>query len=193
MKQAERLGRRHHTAVAFALALGFISFGIPEAHGQQATSFEQLQLLVKPGDTVTVTDSSSQISKGRIAELTNSSLRLVVGGVVRDIAATDVSEVKQRRSDSLGNGARNGAIAGAAFGTLSAILADCNSDSCAGERVAVIGVTTFFGVGIGVGVDALITRMHVVYRRPLGRTSVRFNIAPVIDKRQKGIALSVRF
>lgn len=193
MKQSKRSAPPHHTVAAFVIALGFMFFGLLEAHAQQATSFEQLQLLVKPGDTVTVTESTGQLSKGKIAELTRSSLRLVVGGVVRDIAATDVSEVKQRRSDPLGNGARNGAIAGAAFGTFSAFFGDCPRGSCGGQRVAIVGVMGAFGAGLGVGVDALIIRTKVVYRGPVGPASVRFNIAPVIDKRRKGIALSVRF
>jgi hypothetical protein len=167
------------------------SFGFWEAHAQEATSFEQLKLLVKPGDTVTVKESSGQITKGKVAELTGSSLRLVAGGGVRDMADRDVLEIRQRRGDSLGNGAMIGAIAGGAFGTFSAFLSDCGSDPCAAERMAVIGVTTGLGVGIGVGIDALITRTKLVYRGSVRQ--VRFSIAPVMDKQRRGLALSVRF
>jgi hypothetical protein len=193
MKQAERSARRQHAAVTIALVFLLMSFGFSEAHAQEATSFEQLKLLVKPGDTVTVRESSGQITKGKIAAMTGSSLRLVSGSGIRDMADRDVVEVRQRRGDSLGNGAINGAIAGAAFGTLSAFLGDCLSDPCAGERVAVIGVVTGLGAGIGVGIDALIIKTKVVYRGPLRESNIRLNITPVMDKQRKGIAVSMRF
>lgn len=193
MKQAERSARRQHTAVTIASVFLLMSFGFSEAHAQEATSFEQLKLLVKPGDTVTVRESSGQITKGKIAAMTGSSLRLVSGSGIRDMADRDVVEVRQRRGDSLGNGAINGAIAGAAFGTLSAFLGDCLSDPCTAERVAVIGVVTGLGAGIGVGIDALIIKTKVVYRGPLRESNIRLNITPVMDKQRKGIAVSMRF
>jgi len=82
MKQAERSARRRHTVNTIAVVLVLMSFGFREARAQQATSFEQLKLLLEPGDTVTVTESSGQITKGKIEALTGSSLRLVAGGGV---------------------------------------------------------------------------------------------------------------
>jgi len=193
MKQAERSARRRHTVNTIAVVLVLMSFGFREARAQQATSFEQLKLLLEPGDTVTVTESSGQITKGKIEALTGTSLRLVAGGGVREMADRDVLEIRQRRGDSLGNGAIIGAIAGGAFGTLSAFLGDCLNDPCTAERAAVIGVTTGLGVGIGVGIDALITKTKVIYRGSGRQVTVRFNIRPVMDRQRKGVALSVRF
>jgi hypothetical protein len=193
MKQAERSARRNRIAVAMAVMLGLISFGCLEAHAQEATSFEQLKVIVKPGDKVRVTEATGQITKGKIAGFAGSSLRLAEGGGIREFAEKDVLEIKQRRADSLHNGAITGLIAGAAFGTLSAFLGDCLSDPCTAERVAVIAVTSGVGTGIGVGIDALITKTKVVYRGPLKPSTVRLNIAPIIDRRSKGVALSVRF
>src|SRR5262245_53769793 len=52
-----------------------------ECSAQLVSSFEQLQLLVKPGDNIYVTDSLGKTTKGRIAELSPSSLGLVVKGM----------------------------------------------------------------------------------------------------------------
>jgi hypothetical protein len=183
---------KYHVQTALALGLGLLIFGLAEVEAQPATSFEQLQLLVKAGDTVSVTASSGQVIKGKIAQLSRSSIRLVVKGVPRNFAEVDVSEIKQRRSDSLGNGARNGAIAGAVFGVIGAFFSDCRSGSCAGDRVAEVAVTTALCTGIGVGIDALIVGTQVVYR-PRGRITTGFKITPLLTRREKGINVSVSF
>ena len=192
MRQYQRPAGRYHIAAVLAVLPGLSSFGFLEAEAQQAASFEQLLLLVTAGDTVSVTESTGQISKGKIAELSRSSLRLVVDGIARDMAEMAVSEIKQRRADSLGNGARNGAIAGAAFGVFGAFFSDCRG-SCAGDRAAMIGVMSALGAGIGVGVDALIIRTQVIYRGPSRPSATHFNIAPLIRSRNKGVVLSVSF
>jgi hypothetical protein len=183
---------KNHVRTALAVGLWLLGFGLADAEAQQATSFEQLQLLVKAGDTVSVTAFSGQVIKGKVAELSPSSIRLVSNRVAHDLAEADVSEIKQRRADSLGNGARNGAITGAVFGVLGALISDCPSDSCAGDRVGVAGVMTALGTGIGVGIDALIVRTQVVYRSR-GRSSTRFNITSLLQGGNKGIRLSVSF
>jgi hypothetical protein len=47
-----------------------------ESSAQQATSFDQLQLLVKPGDNIYVTDTAGNTTKGRISELSASTIGL---------------------------------------------------------------------------------------------------------------------
>jgi len=114
------------------LAVGVISILLTavECSAQFVSSFEQLQVLVKPGDNIYVTDTAGVTTKGRIEELSSSSLGLVVKGKRRDLTQTDVREIRQWRSDS----ARNGAMIGAAsVGGLIAVLwisaggCDCGS------------------------------------------------------------------
>ena len=45
-----------------------------------AGSFDQLRVLVKPGDTIRVTDGAGQEARGTIAALTSTSLELLVAG-----------------------------------------------------------------------------------------------------------------
>jgi hypothetical protein len=44
-----------------------------------AGSFDQLRVLVKPGDTVTLTDSTGNETRGKILTLSSTSLALSVG------------------------------------------------------------------------------------------------------------------
>jgi hypothetical protein len=43
-------------------------------------SFDQLAVLVKPGDTVTVTDGAGRETRGSIAAVSSASLELMAGG-----------------------------------------------------------------------------------------------------------------
>jgi len=186
----------------FAAGLALISTlgisGMPQAWAQQVSSFQQLQLLVKPGDKVTVVSPSTlKTTVGKIKDLTPSELRLTAGGVERTFSEQDVFEIRQRRPDSL----VNGAIWGAAIlgGGVSALLITaCAIDGCQGEDapllIAAGLIYTGIGAGVGVGIDAMIQGKHPVYRNP-NRTvyAPGFHIAPVLSARRKGVALSYTF
>jgi len=174
------------------LILSFVVFGESAATAQQANTFEQLQVLVEPGDTVSVLDFSGKTSKGTIAKLSRDSLRLVVDGVARDLPQWTVLEIKQRRSDSLANGAIIGAIPGAAWGMWVALFSDCHGN-CAANQAAAIGFSAALGAGIGLGIDALIIRTHTIYRGSGRASSSHFNIAPVLHGGNRGIAMSLSF
>ena len=152
-----------------------------------ATSFEQLQVLVRPGDTVRLTDASFSPVSGRIDTLTSSTLSLVVNGIRRDYERPDVTAIwAAPRTDSLADGARRGFRIGAALGLLSVV-------ACRGECGSILATAVTFaalGAGIGVGMDARDreTRDHLVYRRPAA-SGRRVTITP----QQTGMTMSVRF
>jgi hypothetical protein len=142
-----------------------------------AESFDQLQVLVKPGNTVDVTNAAGYRVSGRIDSLSPSILSLTANGIRRDHAEADVDFIRQRRGDSLANGARWGAGIGAALLAVAIAACDeCQLDSPADYAVAAFatGAYAAMGAGIGVGVDALIRRPQVVYRRPGLAVSLRF-------------------
>jgi hypothetical protein len=89
----------------FALSLWLLVLNPEQASAQQARSFEQLQVLVKPGDSVYVTDLTGRESKGRIRRLSTSSLQIQANGMTRDLMETEVVQIRQWRQDSLRNGA----------------------------------------------------------------------------------------
>ena len=81
---------------------------------QVASSFDQLLVLVKPGDKITVIDVTGRETKGRIGGLSRDALILVTSAGPRQLGEVDVAAISQRRDDSLTNGAIIGAVAGAA-------------------------------------------------------------------------------
>ena len=120
-------------AVASCLALPMSV----EAFAQQAASFEQLQVLAKPGDRVFITDSKGAKTEGKIESLTGLSIPVIHKGISRELLQSDVSEIRKWRSDSLGNGAGIGLGLGLSIGALSLLgLRECD---CPGTKAAAIG------------------------------------------------------
>lgn len=163
------------------------------AAAQVASSFEQLQVLVQPNDKVRVRDVSGNQAQGRIGVVSQSSLRLIVDGAeTREFSPADVLEIRQRRGDSLGNGAIIGLIAGAAFGSVGALIVCAEEANCAAEATGIVLAYGALGAGVGVGVDALIRREQTIYRAP-ARPAASIRISPIVTKDRKGIAVSWKF
>lgn len=180
------------------MVLAFGISGTPKVSAQQVSSFEQLQLLVKPGDKVTVISPTTLKSTvGKIKDLSPSALKLTSGGVDHTFSQQDVLEIRQRRPDSLANGAKWGALI-AGGGTSLVFIIGCSIGGCASEDipffVAAGLVYTGIGAGLGVGIDALIVSRQPIYRNPIRTVSGSgFHVAPVLSNRRKGVALSLTF
>jgi hypothetical protein len=168
----------------------------PVARAQElAGSFDQLRVLVKPGDTVRVTDSTGQEARGTIATLSSTSLELLVEGNRRSFLETDVQTIRQRRSDPLGNGAKWGFGIGAALGLFGGLALASEYDNAA---AAVPLMALFYGglgAGIGVGIDAMISSDQVIFSRTTATsaqvTPVSASSAP--NRRGIGIRASLTF
>ena len=118
---------------------------------QLAGTFDQLRVLVKPGDTLTITDSSGHHVRGKLADLSASSLVLEAAGTRRLFQDTEVGTIEKRGSDSMKNGALIGLSVGAGFGpAIGATTGDWG--------LAAIGALIYGGIGagIGVGFDAMV-------------------------------------
>ena len=187
--------KNHARLLMSSLALLFL---LQEASAQTATSFEQLQVLVQKGDKVSVTDVAGKVTKGRIEDVSTSSLRLVRDRMSIELPEANILEIKKK--DPLGNGAKNGALVGAgAFGGLAALVlfAFCERPECIPTAMA--GTALFAGIGagigaaIGVGIDAIGNRSSTVYRAKPRGSAARIQIAPMLSKESKGVALSISF
>ena len=88
-------------AIVMLMLLGWPAAGYAqtEARAGVAASFEQLQVLVSPGNTVTVIDVAGSQASGRVDSLTPSVLSLDVNGPRRDFSEADVTVIRQRRGD----------------------------------------------------------------------------------------------
>ena len=182
------------TFATASLLTAFLMLSPQPATAQQAHSFEQLQVLVKPGDRIFITDSNLRVTEGRVVGLSRSSLSLRTKTATTDWAESDVMQIRQWRHDSLKNGAIIGTSVGFGLGVLGAYHWCYEWSSCgAGEALAVAAFYGGIGAGIGVGLDALIPAKRTIYAGRT-RTSLRnIRVKPVAGKSRKGVAVAFSF
>jgi hypothetical protein len=153
-----------------------------------AGTFDQLRVLVKPGDTLTLTDAAGQRVQGKLADLSASALELDISGTRRRFQSGDVDVVEKRGADSLKNGALIGLSIGAGFaGTALGLITQEWAYTAVGALIY-----GGIGAGIGAGVDALIEGRRVIYARS-GSAQTSVHIAPILSRSRKGVLLSLNF
>jgi hypothetical protein len=181
--QEESMTRHSSRSITFALFI----LAVASTAGAQgiARSYEQLQLLVRPGDSVSVVDASGREASGKILELSATTLALQVDGTRLEVSEPDARTIRMRRQDPLGNGARNGFITGALFG----LPAMC----CLKTPGVIMVAGLYGGVGaaIGVGIDAMITRRQVIFDRAGTASGVR--VSPLLSRDRRGVQLAIAF
>ena len=156
-------------------------------------SFDQLSVLVKPGDKITVVDARGVRTDGRVGLLSRGTLTLTTPFGMRQLGELDVAEIRQRRGDSLKNGAIIGAVSATTYYVIiGALFAGMDGgDVLVGQ--AITGGVVFAGLGAaaGAGIDALITRRQVIYRKGSHESSV--TLSPLVGRGRRGAAITVRF
>jgi hypothetical protein len=154
---------------------------------EPARSFDELQRRLKPGDTVWVVDAQGREVKGKLRELSGTSLTMDAWGR-QTFRADAVQLVKQKKAHPFWKGAIIGGGAGALLSI--ALIAQDPSEACGCEPLILGGI----GAGAGVAFAALIPRKEfVVYRAPGSSNPVRVSVAPVVAPRARGIALRFVF
>lgn len=179
---------------ATIVCLWLVAPGTVTAQGI-ATSYQELRLLVRTGDKVTVIDHAGQKTSGRITDLSPTSLALMVDGRPREWREAEVATITKRHGDSLANGALIGLGVGAGFAAVAIGISaadDIYDDVNAGEVAAVIAIYGGIGAGIGTGIDALISRHRVIFERKSG-PAVSLMITPQFGPARAGARLSIRF
>lgn len=162
----------------FCLVLG-VALVIPGSAVAQTVPFAQLADHVKVGDVVSMTGPDGRRTNGKIAELTATSLTLLVNDVHRQaFAEAAVSKVAIR--DSRKNGAliglAGGVVPGAWLGTIMTTYCTNEATTCPAAPFVLGAVTGATGAAIGAGIDGLINRaVNVTPRRGAGVT-----VSPVI-------------
>ena len=173
------------TTSVFAAVLVLVG---ASADAQQiAGSFDQLRVLVKLGDRLTVTDEAGARVQGKLIRLSASSLVLDVPNAPREFLEWEVDRIEQRGPDSLKNGALIGLGIGAGFGA--AALAASGADT----RFVAMAALLYSGIGAGIGsgLDALIEGRRLIYAgSPASRTTV--NLLSVPSGPRKSIMVLVR-
>ena len=180
--------------VTIAAVLVWLAAGTPIAEAQElAGSFDQLRVLVKRGDTVTLTDAAGHEVTGSVLDLSPTALAIMVAGTRQEFPAADVSTIKQRRQDSLENGAKWGFATGLGLGLLGGLsVAAGHSEIGVGTAAIIALFYGGLGAGVGVGLDAMVKGNQVIYAN--GRSSAsRFTVAPVVTRRGRAVQVSIGF
>lgn len=167
---------------------------VSAAAQRPANSFDKLSQLIKPGDTVSITEADGGRVKGEVAEVTPSSITLLIShNGDRPGSANSTTKVEERRTfpeaavrrivyrDSLWNGALIGAGVGTLWGPL--------GPSVSLGLVPGIGVGAAIGAAIGTGIDALIT--EPVYESTQHTRSV--TLAPVFRSDRHAVLVCITF
>lgn len=182
------------------LTIGLVVFLLLCAGGTRveaqevASSFEQLAVLVKPGDKISVIDVTGRETRGRVGKLSSDLLILDTSAGLRQLGEVDVAAITQRRSDSLKNGAIIGAAAGAVyFAVILAILTETSDGGGPIVPAAIVGgvLTMGMGAAAGAGIDALISRRQVIYQNSTRRS--RVSVSPMFGNGRRGAAVTVKF
>ncbi len=158
----------------------------------QARSFEQLQVFVADGDTVSVREATGKEFSARVAGVSATELVLMVDGQRRAFHPDDAIRIRQRRGDSLANGTWWGFGIGAGAALLAVAADDSGLVNDAGWAVVAAAVYGGIGAGIGVSVDALIRKREIIYDHGAGGAST-VTIVPVFGPRRAGAQVALAF
>jgi len=169
-------------------------WAVPARAQQVAATFEELRTLIKPGETIYVTDVGGATSKGKFAGLSASSQLLLQRGAstpALTLAERDVNNIIVERSDPLWNGMLIGFVSGAV--PVALIGAGGGAPVSAGE-VAVVAAG-YGGIGLltGLLIDVLNKEKVAIYvHRPRTQSS-RIRLSPIAGKSAAGVRLSAEF
>ena len=194
------------TRVFFALQISTLLLMAARTAGAQtiATSFPELQGLVRTGDTIYVTDASGRRTKGKLGAISPSTLELLVRKTAPDGSESFVPQARLTESDirqivvSRRDPPWKGMLIGlAAVGGPWAFI--CSRGCVYGEpggedliRITAL-ITTGISAGIGTLVDAaMMKRTMVYYKAPTAR-SPAVEVSPLLSKSAAGIQMSLRF
>ncbi len=158
-----------------------------------ASNLRELQLLVRPGETVTVTDARGREVEGRIETLSPSLLALSGRSGPHEWTETDIVSVRQRKSDSLGNGALIGLAVGGGIGLAGGIAASQDEPNESGWIVFGMALYGGIGAGIGVGIDAMIRDEYVIFQPASAPPRTEVRLVPLLTPKRQGLLVSVAF
>ena len=205
--QREAMAHLHRAATLFhrigllTLVLTLTSLGVPTpvyaSGGQEqppagvVSSFQELSARVQPGTRVSVIDVTGSEITGEIAEISYSTLTLLVDRNRRDLAESSVLRIV-RLGDPLWTGLAIGTGIGAGL-----VILVCSTGLCSTEGFwAGVGINGGIGAGIGVLVDWLRDSRELIFQASGASNASQgatIALAPLFVQGKKGLVLSVSF
>ena len=170
------------TVVMVFLVVGLV--GPLSLTAQDRSDFTQLQTTLKKDDTVAVTTAAGDTVKGKMLEISSERIILKKKDSPLTIDASQIMKVKRKK-----NGVLLGAlIGGGAMLPVGIAFATYAENENGGGAWGLLPIAA--GLGIGVGIDALIPSHKTVYER---NSKNRVNLSPVIDRRGVGVQVGLKF
>lgn len=165
---------------------------------ESAGPFERLVTVLKPGDTVVITETDGRKTAGKLREISAAAVELQdpdgYGRADRlRFSGDDVRQIRFERHDSVLNGTLIGFAAGAAPGIIFIASRQQGSDPIqdAGIAASIVLVPAAMTAGVGALLDALFFEHRIVYRSASQRS--RLNVSPWLAESGKGLQVSLRF
>lgn len=146
----------------------------------QAT-FGELPKKVRLGQKVIVYDDQGHTTTGTVERVSATELVLGGGPAPRTFKPEGVQRVRKPGP------VWNGALVGAVFGLIPAVIVAGNLEGDSGSFIAGL---TGLGAGIGLGIDAAIPP-RTLYRR--AGTGSRVALMPIVSRDRRGFAAAFRF
>jgi hypothetical protein len=164
----------------------------PARAQQVASSFDELRGLVGPGEIVHVTNANGTKARGRIVEVSGSSLDVILGSddAVLRFSEHDVNNILAERHDSIWNGPLIGLAVGAGAGLIIELGAKTEYQSFNGGGAVGLGTLGFL---IGLSIDALNREKVMVYVHPRDPRAASLRIAPILSKSSAGLQVAIGF
>jgi hypothetical protein len=172
---------------------------VPTSAQTAASSFAELRRQSESDQrvyvqTAEVADEHGRGIKGKVLELSGSTLRLLVKGEVREFSERDVLIVSERHT-SAAKGALIGVAIGGGLG-LVGFAAGCrepkDAESCAWARF-VLMLGTGAGAVVGAEIGHSIEHERVLFLAPDLKQSHLFTMTPFVSSNVKGLAATLRF
>jgi hypothetical protein len=152
-----------------------------------AESLGVLSSRVMPFERIYVQTVNGEEIAGRFSLASSTSLTMEVDGYTREIAASDVRQVRRRGPNQVKRGMLVGYLSGVTLGLVGTMTSD-SSDKGAG---VFLSLTAAGGAGLiwGALIGAFIHERPVIY--PLGSSSVQ--LTPLVGPSGASLVASVRF
>ena len=148
---------------------------------QANADFSRLGQSLKAGDEVVVGILGGKAVKGRVVDITNAQIALLVEGVRTDIPADQITRVQRRR-----NGVLLGALIGGGVGVGFGLFGSAYANNEGGNQASALFIPIAVGLGAGIAIDAALVRPRTVYERtPSAQTRL------FIGSVQKGVVARV--
>jgi hypothetical protein len=156
-----------------------------------ANSFQQLRALIKPGDTIYVTDLGGTTIKGTLADLSVSTLQMRVGrDRPRSLSEAAVNHIVVERADPLWNGPLIGFAVGAASGLLIELAARGQYEKFSGRSAIGLGSV---GLLTGLLIDVANKENATVYVHGPGQQPRAVRVFPRVSKSAASVQIAVGF